>query len=65
MTIADTTTGTSGGSTDHNRGPRPGRRAHHTPIAPMRKGPHGTHSSTGSRNSAHHSSDVPYIIEAP
>ncbi|MFJ3535879.1 hypothetical protein ACIPQA_10475 [Streptomyces sp. NPDC090109] len=47
ITVAETPTGTSGSSTDHSRGPRPGRAAHHAPAAPIRKGPNGTHSSTG------------------
>ncbi|MGJ7420100.1 hypothetical protein AB9128_30100 [Streptomyces cinereoruber] len=47
ITVAETPTGTSGSSTDHSRGLGPGRAAHHAPAAPIRKGPNGTHSSTG------------------
>ncbi|MZE49770.1 hypothetical protein GTY86_00210 [Streptomyces sp. SID5770] len=47
ITVAETPTGTSGSSTDHSCGPRPGQAVHHAPAASIRKGPNGTHSSTG------------------
>ncbi|WP_209439854.1 hypothetical protein, partial [Streptomyces flavochromogenes] len=65
ITVADTATGTSGSRTDHSRGHHPGRRAHHTPVPAMTKGPNGTHSTTGTNSTAHHSSEKPNIIEAP